>query len=106
MHAAWIEKATNKVLANFYPLRKIINPYACQNNVLTCVYLKIYTTHKERLPLMQLTRKTMRQICELGAKFQKDIYPIEKIESYEKLLPIKYIANKNGVTCWILREVD
>jgi hypothetical protein len=105
VNAEWIEKASDKVLSLFHPLRAIIKPFVQQHKIHTTVYLRIFTSNCEKPPLMQLTRKTMHHILELGSSFQIDIYSIDKIESYEKLLPVSYKTKKDGSVYWVLREV-
>jgi len=105
IHAQCIERATNQILVLFYPLRSIIKPYIRQNKMRTCVYLRVYITDNGLHLLTKLTQKTMRRICELGASFQIDTYPIDKIELIEKFVPIKYKTNKNGDTRWVLQRM-
>ena len=104
-HTEWIEKATDMILSLFYPLRGIIKPFIQQNRLRATVYLRLFATGEENYPLMELTRKSIRHINELGASFQIDIYPIDKIEPYEKLSRVSCKTTQKGRAYWELREM-
>ncbi len=106
INAEWLELGTDAILSLCYPLRDIIKPYVQERDIRTTVYLRIYTPHREKLPLMNLSQKTMRQICELGSEFQIDIYPIERIEPQEKILIVSTSSNEEGDRIFDLKEME
>ena len=104
MHADWIEQGTDDILSLFHPLHGLIKQFIRQNKARSTVYLRIFISGREKTPLMQLTQKTMRRICELGSSFQIDVYPIDKIEPYEQLAPISCMVTEDGDAHWVLES--
>jgi hypothetical protein len=99
-----IEDALDKVFSLFLPKQNILSNLK-NNGIITrsFIYFQIYITN--RSPVIYLSLQNINQLHLLQTTFTIDIFPIDKLESYEKNLSRQsWKLNENGYNIWIISD--